>query len=132
MKPGPARIVQHVILPLVAGFFIYYQFRPDAWFIRQFTNRQAVPHDHWPQVLQWFIYSGPDLAWAYSLASALYTWEGWQGNRKRFFPLFVIGVIALSELLQGTLIPGFTFDIADLVAVMAGAVLSTLFCRKKV
>ncbi|MBL7732513.1 MAG: hypothetical protein JNM88_15160 [Chitinophagaceae bacterium] len=132
MKPRPARIVLHIFMPLVAGFFIYYRFRPDNWIIRQFTDRQAVPHDPWPQAVQWLIFSGPDFCWAYSLASALYTWEAWQGNRKRFFPLFVMGVIALSELLQGTLIPGFTFDMADLVAVMAGAVLSTLFYRKKV
>jgi hypothetical protein len=125
MKKLFTRIIIHCVLPLVAGFLIYYYFRPGVEIIQWFAMRRPVadPVDM-NRVQQLLIYSGPDFLWSYSLASALFIWQAAQVSTPRLFPLFVLLLLLAAELAQGWLLPGFTFDWPDLGAAVLAFFLS--------
>lgn len=132
MTPLVKRILWHVVLPLIIGFFIYFFFRPQVAFVQWLGNREPLlPLHQLNQLQQWFIYSGPDLCWCYSLSSALFIWQRWTGNDRWQFAVLVFVLVIGSELLQGWLIPGFTMDIADVVAAILAFSLSFVLTRKK-
>jgi predicted Na+-dependent transporter len=127
------RIFLHVLLPLFIGFFIYFFFRPDILFIQWFTNREpAIPLHQLNKLQELFIFSGPDFCWSYSLSSALFIWEKWQGKKIRLFPLVVLMVVVCSELIQYLLASVFTPDWIDVLAALSAFILSYLLIRRQV
>lgn len=125
MRPLAVKVLMHCILPLALGFFIYYFFRPDVAVVRCFTDRKPlIPLQEMNGLQKLLIYSGPDLCWSYSLASALFLWERGLQKRIRFFPVFVLLLLVMSELAQGIFIHHFTFDMADLGAAILAFLLS--------
>jgi hypothetical protein len=128
MSPLLKRLLLHILLPLVIGFFIYFFYRPQVVFIQWIAERKPLlPLDELQEWQRWLIYSGPDFCWCYSLSSALFTWHQFQFKRIRFFPVLVILLLLLQELLQARLLPQFTFDWADIVAAVLAFGLSYWF-----
>lgn len=125
MSSMTRRIIIHCALPLVAGFLIYYYCRPGVWFVQWLGKRAQAPASGDPgAVRELLVYSGPDFLWSYSLASALFTWQLYQGRRSRLFPLWVFLLLTSAELVQGRLLKGFTFSWADLGAAVLAFLLS--------
>jgi hypothetical protein len=56
----------------------------------------------------------------------LFIWESLQSRAIRFFPLMVLALLIISELIQGWFLPGFFFDWKDLCAAVLAFVLSFL------
>ncbi len=131
MSRSAKRIFLHVLIPLLIGFFIYYFFRPDILFVHWFTKREPViPLYQLTKLQELFVFSGPDFCWSYSLSSALFTWEKWQGSRIRFFLLLVLFVVTGSELIQFLLTSVFTPDWMDVLAALSAFILSYLLIRR--
>ena len=127
------QILIHVLLPLIAGLLIYFFFRPDVWFMQFFDKREALISFYQINRFQkLLIFSGPDFCWAYSLASALFIWEKWQGRFLKYFPTFVFFLIVLSELGQLFISKIFTFDWFDVVAALIAFALSYLLVYRNV
>ena len=110
---------------------IYFFFRPDVVFVQWFSKREPlVPLSQLNKLQQLFIYSGPDFCWSYSLSSALFVWERWQGSWIRFFSLIVLLLILGSELIQFLLTSAFTPDWMDVLAALSAFILSYLLIRR--
>lgn len=132
MKVAVVRILVHCVLPLLLGFLIYYFFRPDVAVVRCISHREPLIPFHEMNGLQSvLIYSGPDFCWSYSLAAALFTWESGLRKRIRFFPLTVLVLLCLSEVLQGVLLHHFTFDWIDLGAAVFAFILSFVLTHQR-
>jgi hypothetical protein len=126
------RVFLHVLLPLFIGFFIYFFFRPDILFIQWFTNREpAIPLHQLNKLQELFIFSGPDFCWSYSLSSALFIWEKWQGSRIRFFFLVVLLIVTGAELIQYLLASVFTPDWIDVLAALSAFILSYFLIKRQ-
>ena len=131
MRLSVKRVFLHVILPLLAGFFIFFFFRPDVILVQFFSKREPlIPFDQLTKLQEWLLFSGPDFCWAYSLSSALFIWEKWQGKPIRFFPFVVLLFIIGSELIQFLLTSAFTPDWVDVLAALLAFSLSYFFVRK--
>ncbi len=131
MTPLTKRIVLHLLLPLLTGFLIYFFFRPDVAFVKWFCKKEPlIPYSQLNQLQKFLVYSGPDFCWSYSLSSALFLWERWQGRPIRYFPVLVVLLVAGSELIQGSLLKGFTLDVADIGAATAAFLLSLVLNRR--
>ncbi len=132
MNPLAKSIALHSILPLLIGFLLYFFFRPGVAFIQWIDKREPLlPLHQLNQVQHWLIYSGPDFCWCYSLSAALFTWHQWQKKPVRFFWVFVLLLVVMQEILQGWLLPHFTFDWTDMIAAILAFWLSYLFVRQK-
>lgn len=119
------KIIFYVLLPLVAGFLIYFFFRPSYWFVQWFDKREPLINLDSANLLQKVIFfSGPDFFWAFSISSALIIWEIWQGRSNKYFTLLIFLLVVLSELIQLFFSKGFTFDWVDFIAALAGFWLS--------
>lgn len=117
----------HAILPLIAGFLIYFFFRPNVWFVQFFDKRESlISFSQMNQFQKLLIFSGPDFCWTYSLSSALFIWGNWQGQNLKYFPAFVFFLIVLSELGQLFIPKNFTFDWFDIFAALLAFLLSYL------
>lgn len=124
------KIVLHVLLPLLLGYFIYFFFRPHFWFIEIIDNRESlinISNLNWLQKI--VIFSGSDFCWAYSLSSALFIWHQWQKNKISFFPLIILFVVIFSEAIQWSS-PKFTFDWGDMLAAILAFILSYIIIFK--
>ena len=132
MSLSVKRVLLHVLLPLVAGFCIYFFFRPDVVFVQWFVKREPlIPLHGLTNLQKVFIYSAPDFCWCYSLAAALFTWERWQGRTIRFFPLIVLVLVAGSEFIQFLQPHLFTPDWMDVLAAVLAYLLSYWLIRKR-
>jgi hypothetical protein len=121
------KIILHVLLPLIIGYFIYFFLRPGYWFVRLFGERQPLIDTGQLSTFQKnIIFSGPDACWVYSLSSCLFIWEKWNGGTNKFFPALIFLVVILSEFIQLLLAPAFTFDWPDLIAAILGFLMSYL------
>src|SRR6478752_1649609 len=68
------KILLHVFLPLLVGFFIYVFYRPNVWISKQF-NINSISYaeiSNYSLLKRWFIFSVPDLCWSYSFASLIF------------------------------------------------------------
>ena len=111
------------MLPLLAGALIYIFFRPEVWFVRQLGVKGIILSAPGP-LTRIMIYSGPDFFWAYAFSSALLFWG--RNNPNKYFPLLILLMLFLSEIIQLVLKPGFRFDWIDLAAVTLAFGLSLL------
>jgi hypothetical protein len=125
MNPIRRKILFYVLLPLVAGFLIYFFFRPSYWFVQWFEKREPLIDINSANLLQKIIiFSGPDFCWAFSICSALFIWQKSQGRPNKYFIILIFLLVALSELIQFLFSRGFTFDWIDFIAALAGLWLS--------
>jgi hypothetical protein len=80
---------------------------------------------------KWIIFSGPDLCWAYSFASAIFILN----HLLKFLShgivfIIVLIIVAASESIQLFLKPNFTFSFSDLVTVIAACCLSAYLNKR--
>jgi len=126
------RSVVHVFLPLVFGALIYIIYRPNILIAKLFDAKQRPVPD--PASLSFLkrvlIYSGPDLFWAYSFASAIFILNHFLrfASHGLIF-LCVLLFVAISEIIQ-LFIPYFTFSMADTVLVLLACCLSALVNKR--
>ncbi len=123
----------HVLLPLLIGYFIYFFFRPNYWFVEIINKREGlinISDANWFQQL--LIFSGADFCWAYSLSSALFIWSKWQGQKIRIFPVFTFFIIIFSEAVQYFFSQNFTFDWMDMLAAVLAFALSYIIIFRNV
>ena len=126
------QLLLHTLFPLIIGFLIYFFFRPNVWFVQFLWNKEAMislTEMNGGQKL--LIFSGPDFCWAYSLSSALFIWEKWQGSAIRYFPLVVLLLVVGAELIQFVLTSFFTPDWMDIFAALSAFILSYLLIRRQ-
>ena len=127
MKKLLRPVLLHCVLPLLAGWLIYFILRPDVLAVRSFVQRTPLVDLHtasWP--LRLLAYSGPDFCWAWSLTAALFLWHSTRSGKIPGLPWIVFAVVAGSEILQLLIRSGFYFDFADLAATILAFVLSGL------
>jgi len=121
------RVLVHVILPLLIGFLIYLFYRPNVWITKQF-GAGSISYAEiatYSPLKKWIIFSGPDLCWAYSFASAIFILNHLiKFTSHRFLFIVVLAIVAASELIQLFLKPNFTFSFSDLITVIAACSLS--------
>ena len=116
----------YCLLPLLAGTLIYLLFRNDSWLHdRLFDQDTRLPLLGMEGMIADIVkYQLPDFCWSFSLTAALVVWKNWWGRPIPFFLLYIILIVAGSELIQLSVFNGFTFDIRDLFAAVLAAVLS--------
>jgi hypothetical protein len=125
------RVLLHVLLPLLIGFFIYFFFRPDVAFIQWFSKREPlIPLNQLNKVQELFVFSGPDFCWSYSLSSALFIGEKWQVSSIRYFAFIVLLLVIGAELIQLLLTSAFTPDWIDVLAALSAFILSYFLIRR--
>lgn len=131
MKSVIRQFLLHAVVPLVAGFLIYFFLRPNIWFVEFFEKREPmISLAEMNRFQRLLIFSGPDFCWAYSLSSALFIWHKWQNRISNHFAYFVFFLVILSELLQFLLPSKFTLDWFDVIAaILAFALSYLLICR---
>ena len=136
MKRGKSlflKILLHVFLLLLIGFFIYVFYRPNVW-ITRFLNwkfNEQLNAESYPVITKWIIYSGPDFCWAYSFASAIFILNHLYIHRsQRFMFAFILVILMFSEIIQLFLKPYFTFSMSGLIAVIAGCIFSIISIKK--
>ncbi len=121
----------YVLLPLIIGYFIYFFFRPDYWFVQLIDKREPIVTIHELSLIERiFIFSGSDYCWAFSFSSALFIWEGTQHQRFRFLPVIVLITLVGSEFIQHLLKSSFTWDWWDVVAALLAFCLSLVLIRR--
>jgi|SRR5436190_6621295 hypothetical protein len=132
MKSGKSlffKILLHVFLPLLVGFFIYIFYRPNVW-ITRFLNwkfNEQLKAESYSIITRWIIYSGPDFCWAYSFTSAIFILNHlYIRMSQRFMFAFVLVILMVSEIIQLFLKPYFTFSMSDLITVIAGCIFSIM------
>ena len=126
-----------VILPLVCGSLIYIFFREYKPLIFNIllsyipVTLESKPAQFLgDQIGFLFVYNLPDGLWAFSLTSFLYICSVDNFYKNRFaYVLLSFFIIIAQEVLQGTLLPG-TYDPLDLIFVVAGFMLSSIFFCK--
>ena len=127
------RVFLHVFLPLLIGLLIYLYYRPDVWIATQ-LGITPVPYSEISNYLllkKWIIFSGPDLCWAYSFASAIFILNHvikLSSHGIAFIAVLIF--IAASELVQNFLKPSFTFSFSDLVTVITACCLSAYLNKR--
>jgi len=132
MKSGKSlffKILLHVFLLLLVGFFIYIFYRPNVW-ITRFLNwkfNEQLKAESYSIITRWIIYSGPDFCWAYSFTSAIFILNHlYIRMSQRFMFAFVLVILMVSEIIQLFLKPYFTFSMSDLITVIAGCIFSIM------
>ena len=131
MNSSLKRVLFHVLLPLLIGFFIYFFFRPGVAFVEWFSKKEPlIPFSQLNKLHELLVFTGPDFCWSYSLSSALFIGERWQGSSIRYFSFIVLLLVIGSELIQFLLTSVFTPDWIDLLAALSAFILSYLLIRK--
>ena len=134
MKRGKSvffRILLHVFISLLIGFFIYIFYRPNVWIIRFWRFNERLNTESYSVIIRWVIYSGPDFCWAYSFASAVFILNHlYIHQSQKFMFAFVIVILMVSEIIQLFLKPYFTFSMSDLITVIAGCIFSYISIKK--
>ncbi len=126
-------ILLHVISPLTIGGLCFLFLRSDSSLHVQLFS----PDIHLPLIKTKGTLAGllkfnlPDFCWCYSLAASLFIWKRWWGVAIPLFPVWVLLILAGSELIQ--LIPGsaFWFDPIDLLAAIIAFGLSCYFLYRQ-
>jgi hypothetical protein len=128
----PRAILIHIIMPLAIGGLVYLLLRSNSWIhVQLFSPGSDLPviksHGFMADILK---YNLADFCWSYSLASSLFVWKKWWGAPIPLFSLWVLLILAGSELIQ--LIPGsdFRFDPIDLFAAFLAFGLSFYFLHQ--
>lgn len=126
------QIFFYVFLPLLTGYFIYFFFRPEYWFVKIIEKREAVLNINELSLIEKIlIFSGSDFCWAFSFSSALFLWEANQQKRFRFLPVIVLIILVGSELIQPILTAKFTLDWWDVFAALLAFCLSFVLLRRR-
>jgi hypothetical protein len=127
------KILLHVFLPLLIGLFIYVFYRPNVWITRYLNLKsfsKSNPEDYC-LIIKWIIYSGPDLCWAYSFASAIFILNHLYIRRSQGFTFaFVLVTLMVSEIIQLFLKPYFTFSMSDLITIIAGCIFPIISIKR--
>lgn len=134
-------MIFHVVLPLLVGSVIYLLFRPTSLLMFRWAKHfgifdyvikmRAVIFKYNAYLPKWFIFSLPNALWVYSLtAYMLLLWYGHSGKMKYFWISLGLLFSAGMEILQYFYILPGTFDLKDLVFVIAGFALPILLNKK--
>jgi hypothetical protein len=127
------RVLIHVFLPLLIGLLIYLVYRPNVWLVAplNFSSNSLSGVSNYSAIKKWIIFSGPDLCWAYSFASAIFILNHLMkfSSHGFIFIVFLI-IVAASELIQLFLEPNFTFSFPDLVTVVVATCLSAYLNKR--
>ena len=127
------RVLLHIFLPLLVGLLLYLLYRPDVWIASQFGIK-PIPHSAtsgYSLLEKWIIFSGPDLCWAYSFASAIFILNHFfRFSSHGLVFNAVLVFVGASELIQLFSKPTFTFSFSDLVTVIAGCCLSAYLNKR--
>ena len=127
------RALLHVFLPLLIGLLLYLFYRPDVWIATQFGIK-PIPHSAtsgYSLLKKWIIFSGPDLCWAYSFASAIFMLNHFfKFSSHGLVFIAVLVFVGASESIQLFLKPYFTFSFSDLLTVVAGCCLSAYLNKR--
>lgn len=127
------KLLLHVFLPLLIGLLIYLFFRPDVWIATQ-LGIKPIPYSPtagYSLLTKWIIFSGPDLCWAYSFASAIFILNHFiKFSSHGFVFIAVVLFVGSSELIQLFLEPIFTFNLSDLLTVIAGCFLAAYLNKR--
>jgi hypothetical protein len=103
----------HVVLPLLIGLLIYLFYRPNVWIAPQFGFKE-LPYSEistYSIFKKWVIFSGPDLCWAYSFASAIFILNHlFKYSSHSFVLILVLIIVGASELIQLFLQPDFNYS----------------------
>ena len=71
------KIILHILLPLLAGVFIYIFFREPVTFLHKLLSIDKPFFSLPPGAITYFIlFRLPDMCWAYGLTSSLILWTG--------------------------------------------------------
>ena len=131
MNQALFRILLHVFLPLFFGFLIYWFYRPNVWIIQMLSDRAPLLKVEEMSLFQkLFIFTGTDFCWSYSFTSALIFYNSFQKNKIRHFPLIILSLILISELVQNFTEEHFTFDWVDLFAALIAFLWSIYLNRR--
>ena len=128
------RVLLHVFLPLLIGLIIYLFYRPNVWLTKQLNiNADSYAEiSNYSLFKKWMIFSGPDLCWAYSFASAIFILNHLiKFTSHHFIFIVVLIIVAASELIQLFLKPNFTFSFSDFVTVIIACCL-TAYLNKRI
>ena len=127
------RVLLHIFLPLLIGLLLYLFYRPDVWIATQFGIK-PIPHSatsDYSLLEKWIIFSGPDLCWAYSFASAIFILNhSLKFSSHGFVFAAVLVIVGASELVQLFLKPRFTFSFSDLVTVVIAGCISAFLNKR--
>ena len=127
------KVVLLVFLPLFIGLLIYLFYRPQIWLTAQ-LNLHPVSYaeiEKYSLLKKWIIFSGPDLCWAYSLASAIFILNHlFKFSSHSIVFIIVLIAVAASELIQLFLKLSFTFSFSDLITVVAACCLSAYLNKR--
>lgn len=125
------QILFYVFLPLLIGYFIYFFFRPNYWFVQLIDRREPLVTLHeLSGIEKIFVFSGSDFCWAFSFSSALFIWESTQYQRVRYLPFVVLIIVVGSEFIQHILTADFTLDWWDVFAALLAFCLSFVLLRR--
>jgi hypothetical protein len=127
------RILLHVFFPLLIGLLIYLFYRPNVWIAIQFNSRSVSYSEisNYTLFEKWIIFSGPDLCWAYSFASAIFILNHFYKFSSHAVVFIMVSIfVGASELIQLFLKPNFTFALTDLVSVLIACSLSAYLNKK--
>lgn len=121
------KTIIHILLPLVAGVFVYIVFREPITALHKFLHiKQAIyPLSNEPGN-QFLLFHVPDMCWAFALTASLILF-----TRINRFVCAAIGIVALSvfELKQsGWHLQG--FDWLDCGLMILAVLLATLIIKK--
>lgn len=130
--------VLHVALPVIAGGWLYVQFRATDHLLFSWLDRLGLsPAVAWLRAAtrglaptsEWLLYSLPDGLWLYAFAFTLaYTWRE-PGTEARCWRALPLALGLGSELAQGLGLLEGTFDVADALTYVAAFVLAGLAVR---
>ncbi len=122
----------HVLLPLAIGSSIYYCFCPDVLFVKKIDSFLGITRVITPTVFDSFVgkivrFFLLDAVWAYALTNICFLIM-LNNTFLCFFITVCLGV--LMELAQKLRLSPGTFDVLDMIAESAGALLAVIIISK--
>jgi hypothetical protein len=136
MKSGKSlflKILLHVFLPLLVGFFIYIFYRPNVWVTRylKLGIDTGSNTENYSPITKWLIFSGPDFCWTYSFASLVFMLNySFKFMSHGAVFIFILLLTEASEMVQLLLAPNFTFSFSDMIAILMASTLSAFLNKK--